>query len=151
MNYFEQINSHDFLFLEKLIEEDELTIYVAEGKIDINNTENLNQILEYAPSYEIHPVITDESCKHYKITFKNYITYFVRNETFSSWDEEEKFDGNIIRKYSKSKFWDFVEIATSIDYAKSLMNINNYFHIGICCENHIIDIATAEDWQIEEI
>ncbi len=151
MNYLDQINAHKYLFLEKVIEENALSIFVVEGKVDKSKSENLNQILEYAPSYEMYPVISDESCKRYKITFKNYITYLVRNETFAVWNDEDEFVGNIIRKYSKSKFWDFVETATSIDCAKAFMDINEYFHIGICCEDHIIDIATAEDWRIEQL
>jgi hypothetical protein len=77
--------------------------------------------------------------------------YSVRNETFTNWDNEEKFDGNLFRRYSKSKFLDYVESSTSTYYAKNLMGADEHFHIGICCLNHILDVACLEEPTIEEV
>lgn len=153
MNLIEQINSHKYLYLDKLFEihDLELEIFIREARIDYETKENLQDILEYSKPTEMNPIISDDQCKRYKIVFKNYITYSVLNESFSFWDDSEKFEGDLFRVYTKSKFLDYVEKSASIDYAKMLMDAENHFHIGICCLNQIIDVACLEKPIIEEI
>lgn len=151
MEYLDQINSHKYLFLEKLCEQENFSIFVIEGRVDYSKKENLNEILESAPSQEMFPIISDQHCKRYKMIFKNYLTYLVRKETFTTWNNVDEFIGNKIRKYSISSFYEFAKISSSIDYAMAFMDIEEYFHVQICCEDHIIDVITANDWEIEAI
>ncbi len=153
MNLIEQINNHKYLYLDKLVELNdlELEVWISEARVDYDSKENLQDILEFAPSTEMNSIISDDKCKSYKILFKNYIAFSVRNETFTNWDDEEKFDGDLFRRYSKSKFLDYVESSTSTEYAKFFMAAERHFHIGICCLNHIIDVACLEEPIIEEL
>ena len=100
---------------------------------------------------DFNRVVSDEDCNRYKITFTNYLAYFVRDETFTVWNDEEKFIGYSFRKYSKSNFLDYLQSSTNIDYAKNFMSVNEYFHFGFCCENHIIDIASSKEPLIEKL
>ncbi|NJM54274.1 MAG: hypothetical protein HC846_13370 [Blastocatellia bacterium] len=129
----------------------ELEVYISEARVDYETKENLQDILDNAPSNEMHSIISDERCKRYRLLFKNYIAYSVRNEMFTNWDDDEKFEGILFRQYSKSKFLDYVESSTSTESAKFMMNAESYFHIGICCLNHIIDVACLEESVIEEV
>ncbi len=153
MNLFDQINSHKYLYLDKLIEENELelVLWINEARSDDHQKEDLKDILEFSSSREMHPIVTDEICKRYKITFPHYLAFSVRNETFTSWDDEEVFIGDSFRKYSKSRFWDFVKVSTDIECAKFLMNENDYFHFGFVCLNNIIDVVSPKEPIIEEV
>lgn len=153
MSLVKQINNHKYLYLDKLVEINdlELEVYIDEARADYETKENFQDILAFAPPSEINPIITDDKCKKYKLVFKNYIAFSVRNETFTNWDAEENFDGNLLRRYTKSKFLDYVENSTSTDYAVNLMNAESFFHIGICCLNQIIDVACLEEPLIEEV
>ena len=153
MNLFNQINSHKYLYLDKLIEENELelVLWISEARVDDSQKEDLKDILKFSSSREMHPIVTDAICKRYTITFSNYLAFSVRNETFTSWDNEEVFIGGLFHKYSKSKFWDYVNVSTSVEYAKFLMNEDDYFHFGFVCLNNIIDIASPKEPIIEEV
>ncbi|MEZ5344472.1 MAG: hypothetical protein R2681_02855 [Pyrinomonadaceae bacterium] len=153
MNLIAQINSHEWLFLDKLIEENDLqlVLFVAEAKTDQDTEGDLKDILEFAPSTKINPIISDENCKRYKITFENYLIYSVANESFVDWDENENFEGNLFRKYSKSKFLDYIQRAVNVEYAQILMDEGEYHHFCICCSNQIIDVASPAQPIIEEL
>lgn len=72
----------------------------------------------------------------YDIFFGNYFGYSVRNESYTIWDDEEKFEGNRFRIYSKSKYSDYLKISAPVTQTME------FTHYGICCENHIIDVAS---------
>ncbi len=153
MILIEQINSHRYLFLNKLVEVNdlELILLIDEGRVDEDTEGNLNEVLEFAPSIKTNPIISNEKCKRYKITISDYLAYSVRNESFTSWDDDETFKGKLFRIYLKSKFLNYMEKATDVDHAKFLMDEAEYIHFGICCENQIIDIASANQPIIEEL
>lgn len=75
MNLFDQINSYKYLYLDKLIEENdlELVLWISEARSDDNHKEDLKDILEFSSSREMRPIVTDEFCQRYKITFPRYL------------------------------------------------------------------------------
>jgi hypothetical protein len=137
MNIVDQLNSHKYLYLDKLFEEIdlELCILVDEAKVQGGEL----QAVENASSYGA--IISDETCKKYKLTFKNYDAYSVRNESFTVWDDEEEFTGNLFRIFSKSKFLDYV--AASTVAVEDVLGA--YKHYEIVCLNHIIDVASSRE------
>lgn len=153
MNLIEQINSHKYLFLDKLVEENdlELVMFIEEARTDEDTDEDLKDILDFAPSTKISPIISDEKCKRYKIIFKDYLIFTVTNESFDIGDENENFEGKLFRKYTRSKFLEYIQHAVNIEYAEILMDEGKYNHFCICCLNQIIDVASANEPIIEEL
>lgn len=146
MNLVDQINTHKYLYLDKLIELNdlELELWISEARIAQDGKE-LSENATYYGSIE-----TDEFCKRYKITFKSYIAYSVINESFVNDVEDEKFVGSLFRKYSKSSFLDYVSTSATIGYAEDIFESKNQ-HFEIICLNHIIDVASCKEPLIEKL
>lgn len=139
----EQLNSHTYLYLDSLWEEVdlELCILVDEAKVRGNTSEGSAQASLYGA------IVSDSTCQKYKITFKSYVAYSVRNESFTISDDEETFAGNLFREYSVSKFLDYV-VSSTVAVEEI---VGAYKHYQLVCSNHIIDVATAYEPSIEII
>ncbi len=101
MNLFDQISNHDYLYLDKLIEGNdlELVLRVSEASSGCSDGRNENNEIN-------SEIITPKKpCKKYKIIFDEYISYSVRNESFTVWEDYENFTGNLLRVYSKSRIF----------------------------------------------
>jgi hypothetical protein len=142
MNFVDQINAHKYLYLDKLFEEVdlELCILLDEARVQLDSQDS-----ESASLYG--PIVSDSTCKKYRVTFKDYIAYSVRSESFTILDDAEEFIGNLFREFSKSKFLDYV--VTSTAAVEDI--VGAYKHYEIACLNHIIDVATGREPLIEEI
>jgi hypothetical protein len=131
------INFAKYLYLDKIVEEEELDlhIYIDEAVSDLEIIETVEGISGCSP------IVTNTSCARYDFIFENYVCYSVRNESFTSKDDEEEFEGNLFRIYSKSKFLDYVRSSCiGLDVLAPKMK-----HYEIVCLNHIIDIATENE------
>jgi len=142
----DQINTHKYLYLDKLVELNdlELEIWIDEAKTQGNR----DDLPENATCYGT--METDESCKKYKIKIDGYIAYVVTNESFAQENEDEEYDGNLFRIYSKSNFLDYASKSMNVGYAEDLFD-EKPKHFEIVCLNHVIDIICFEDFSIEEI
>ena len=147
MNIIEQIDNHRYLFLVEIgePEENSLRLVIEEGRLGAQITqtdleEANDEVEETINSIMMggFPVVTDENCFAYEITFDTYIAYSVRNESFCEWNEAEKFSGKLFRIYSKSSFLDYIKSATfaSEDFT------GKFNHYGIIAAHHNIDIAS---------
>jgi hypothetical protein len=119
MDLFDQINTHQYLFLDRLsIENDrELILRISEAGNEVGNQEN---------------------DKQYEIIFDNYIAFSLINESYSLEDETEQSTGRLFRIYSKSKFLNFVESSTiDIEFVIE----KNYQHFEFACLNNIVDVT----------
>lgn len=143
MDVVEQLNSHKYLYLDKLYEEVdlELCILVDEAKVEGDEFEGE----ENASS--CRAIISDGTCRKYKIMFEDYLAYSVRNESFTVWDNEEEFTGNVFRVYTKSKFIDYVRASTESFLVENVVGV--YKHYEIVCQNQIIDVASSHEPKIE--
>jgi len=94
-----------------------------------------------------HKVSADSSTPKYEIIFGSYIAYAVRNESYVSQDEEEAWLGKSFRVYSKSRFLDFVQRGT---FARSEYP-GPFEHYSLVCQDHVIDIATTAQPEINRI
>lgn len=83
----------------------------------------------------------------YEIYFENYVMYQVRNETFTSFDEEEIRKGNRLIIFEKSKLLDYVKTVIWADEKY----FDGYKHYGIYTENQIIDIISQVEPTIRKL
>ena len=66
---------------------------------------------------------------------------------YVSGDEYEEADGRLARRYTRSRFLDYVAAATfaTAEYP------GRFTHWGVICGNHIIDVASLEEPAVREI
>ncbi|WP_229753383.1 hypothetical protein [Paenibacillus segetis] len=133
--YFEQIyepkeNSLRLLFSRSVTSQTPETITIGETEIK--------------DSYSIN---IDESLPLIQIDFETYVGYSNRNESFTSWDEYEEFEGKIFRIYINSRYLDFIKVSTfaSEDYP------GPFKHYGITCLNHVVDVVSVSEPIIKEV
>jgi len=140
MELMDQLNAHKWLYLDRLYEETdlELCIVVDEAQIVGGELGTFDNAIAYGP------IVSDDTCKKYKITFKNYVAYCVTNETCAGGDNDEQFAGTLFRTYSKSRFLDYMASSTS-----GLIDIHgSYTHYEIVTLNQIIDVAATHEPEI---
>src|SRR5437016_11627467 len=144
MELASQIDSHKYLYLTQINEPEDnvLRLVIEEARVD-RGTDDIKigetTITEYGP------IVSDEDCFAYELIFASYIAYSVRNESYTVWDESEKWTGQVFRVYSKSYFLDYIRASTiaSEDYP------GPYTHYEVVCLNHIIDIASVQEPKIQ--
>lgn len=141
-----EINNFKYISFIKLIEDDgsiqidicgtcKKSALLKENNSDYKNDIKVAEVLKN--TNEIFP----DTSVIYHIIFNGYISYNVINESYTSWDDCEKFEcGNLFRIYTKSRYLDFISTTTIA------MEIENKFvHYGICCLNNIIDIISTDE------
>ncbi len=150
MNLIEQLDNHDYLYLDNLTDKGDLKIelFISEASTECwdAKTNNLDDLTEI----EKAEVAKRRVCKKYKITFENYICYSVANESYTGWDDYEKFSGNLFRIYSKSRFLDYLPNAVELFIIENTQE-DKIQHYGILCLNNIIDIVTCQKPTIEQL
>jgi hypothetical protein len=85
-----------------------------------------------------------DSCRLFELLWPSYIAYGVRNESYTSWDELEVFEGRMLREYSVSHFRNYVAKGTfaSNDYPGPLR------HWCLLCLNHLVDVIGCDEPEI---
>jgi hypothetical protein len=141
MELLDQINSHKWLYLDRLYEDNdlELCVLIDEAKILGGELETVDNATAYGA------IVSDDACKKYKITFKNYVAYSVTNETCAGGDSSEQFTGTLFRTYSKSQFLDYIASSTG----GLIETLGPYTHYEVVTLNQIIDVATTREPEIE--
>jgi hypothetical protein len=83
----------------------------------------------------------------FEVIWDTYVAYSVRNESFASQDGAAMFSGRFFRIYSKSTFLDYVSRATfaSEQYPGPLS------HVGLICQNHIVDVVSTKSPAIRRL
>ena len=140
----DEINACKWLFLEEIGEpvDNELRLKIIEaqpggapGPLDHAGDEFLQELLRTASSIEPSP-----GCKIFELHWPSYIAYSVRDESYCSFDEYEQFDGGLFKRYTRSRYLDFVASATFADASYP----GPFVHYGIFCQNHVIDVVSME-------
>jgi|SRR5471030_1881548 len=90
------------------------------------------------------PIEHVSGCKIFTLQWPNYVAYSVRNESYTTVDNYEVFEGKKIVKYSKSRYLDFVRDATFADDSYP----GPMTHWGIFCLNHIIDVVSCHQPEV---
>ncbi|MEK4069924.1 hypothetical protein [Peribacillus sp. FSL R5-0717] len=79
-----------------------------------------------------------------QLEFESYISYSVIDECFSYYiDNSEISKGELFRLYTKSRYLDFIKIATN--EREDLCLSENYIHYQFPCLNHTIDVISCEE------
>ena len=138
MNPWEQLDTHRYLFLLDLreVDGDFLTLQLAEGVV----LEPAVHPLGRAAKITSKPVEVTAASARYRVTFRDYVAFSVRNESYTNLDESEEFVGNNFRIFSKSRFLEYVAAATFASPAYP----GGYTHYQLVCCDHIIDVASVE-------
>jgi hypothetical protein len=135
-----EIDSCNFLFLRQICELDHngLRLVLEEG---IASTSAVSIKAGNAEIRDCYPVESTNASRIFEIVWKHYVAYSVRNESFARGDEFDLSVGKRFRIYSKSRFLDFIGYATFVSdgYPGPVQ------HIGIGCEDHIIDVVSTEE------
>jgi hypothetical protein len=139
LNEIAEINDCGSLFLTDFQEtgRNSLQVQVAEGlpvgspkSIKVGETE-----IRDCTAIEI----TDES-RVFKVLWRSYVGYSVLNESYASISDEERYEGNRFRVYSKSRFMQFMSQATFAcdEYPGPAR------HYCIVCESHVLHVLSVE-------
>jgi hypothetical protein len=142
----EEIQSCEWLFLRAYDEphENDLTILVEEAKegkpVDAEEQSqrtgqpSLKNVLVGARRIDHGP-----GCRVFRVSWSQYVAFGVRNESFTSSDSYEVFDGRLLRHYKKSRFLDYIALSTwaSDDHPGPL------YHTGLVCCDHVIDVVAT--------
>jgi hypothetical protein len=144
-----------------------MNLFIEEGEFQALFLGEITEPIENALKIIVHPAMYDtekkpvmvgdiqltmarefwaDTSKSTQIEFYTYIGYSVRNEMNCPHDAEEEYIGNRFRIYSRSKYLDFIKASTFI-FPDQIEKIKHY---GIYCENHLIDIISADEPKIAE-
>jgi hypothetical protein len=141
---WKQIDSSDYLFLNKLIEprDNSLTIVLDEAKAN-HAKKGPTVIGSITLPGDSSPIEPTPDCQIFTLHWKNYVSYCVTEEMHGSRGkyEDETYTGRLLRVYSKSHYLDFVEKDTGAHFEP-------YHHYKICCSNHLIDVVSTDRPQI---
>jgi hypothetical protein len=137
MDAIVQINNCKYLFLDSIEElpGNNLRLVIREGRATgpVNEVEvgggvikDVQAVLPYADSA-------------WEIFFERYVAYSVRNESYTTLDPQEIWEGHLFRTYSKSRFLDYVRVATFAcnEYPGTLR------HDELVCADHIVDVVAV--------
>lgn len=129
-------------------EENEITFVVSlpvtgEKGTDLEEAPPVKELLSDA-----RPVYPDEE-NRYKITFRDYILYQVRNESYTVFDDYEVRKGKYFFIYERSRLLDALPQFVSAELVKAL-SPDGYAHYEICCQNHVVDVIAPAEPVVEK-
>ena len=133
------MNSISFtIALEKLGKKGELTEETKSSK-------TLTELFQHAT-----PVYPDLD-KVYEITFEDYIMHQTRNESYTSYDEQEIRKGNPLIIFEKSRLLDFLpQLTDCTSYPDGTFYPEKWTHYGTYCVDHIIDVVSCSKPKIRK-
>ena len=125
-------------------EENSLRLTFVRGKVNsVIETLKINdKIID-----DTHAIKPDDSIPFLQLKFDEYIGYSILNESFTSLDDYEEFEGKAFRIFKKSRYLDYIKVGTfaSEEYPGPFM------HYEIACLNHIVDIVSISEPIIKEV
>lgn len=145
MNYRDLMNLEN-IYLHSIEEPEENHLSLIFERTKINtNTETLQigkTIIE-----GLHSIDVDYKLPFIQLDFQWYIGYAITNESYTSFDEYERFDGRIFRIYSKSRYLDYINLSTIVTNEYP----GTFKHYGVICLNHIVNVVSVEEPLVREI
>lgn len=144
MDFFDEINSLDFIYLNHIEEpaDNEVTISIIEASAKAKE-EDL--IIGEKLITSARPIVSNPDSRKYSFYFETYVAYSVTNESVTIIDDEnEKRVGRLFSIYSKSNYLEYVRKSTIAEFYYGTDNIE-LKHYGIYCLNHSIDIISVDE------
>ena len=149
---FEELNSCEYLFLRTISEpaDNQLRLIIAEaspgGEVSVETRNALG--LPDTLLRDARVIESTAGDRLFELTWSSYIAYSVRDESFVSADDYEILEsGRLVCLYAKSHFLDYISKATFA----SAVYPGPYRHIGINCQNHIVDVISTADPEIRQL
>ncbi len=134
-----------------LVHENELVLFLSEERISDETKElTFNEGSENFLSLKGNLIVTDETSKKYKVTFKRFFAYQVVDETSIEGNDNEVFRGAFPRKFSESRFLSHIKQNLNVEWYDEVPEMN-YEHFQFAYSNFVVDIASHEPPLIEEV
>ena len=139
MNYFDQINSHEYIYLGGIEEGLNNTLRIVIRETGVNLEAQAASVGDLTLSAQGIESTVDSHA--YEIYFDSYIGYSVIDESYAAPSDSEIFAGKIYCIYEKSAYLDYLFNASCAceDYP------GRFKHYGFNCLNHVIDIASTDE------
>jgi hypothetical protein len=155
MELREQIDSHFGLFVNCVAQvgDQELVLLFREARVEELESKEMrfNEGTKHEVSLtDIHPIITDASCKKYKATFRRFFLYEVVEESCICWDDNEVFQGNLFRTFSRSRFLNHISANLNVEWYKDAPEMD-YQHYQVRGLDFIVNVASHEPPTVEEV
>ena len=142
----DEINHCRYLYLSQISEprDNSLRVLIEEARAS-GIPEEI--VIAGVPISGTQSVISDPTCAAFELFWDTYIAYSVRNESFVSSNDYERFEGRLFCVYSVSHYLDYISKDTfaAPDYPGSFQ------HYGINCLNHIVDVVSVNAPQISKV
>src|SRR5215472_1377912 len=139
-DYFEQLGSRRYLFLEQLAEprRNALRMQVSEGTV----SEASVPFQIGGKSFgEAFPVEINPDCAKYELTWNSYVLYQVLNEIYGIPDGAAVgITRRLTRVYEKSGLLEFVLSGSGISVGSNA----RLLHFEVVCADHVIDVISSE-------
>jgi len=138
-----ELNENKYLFLKEVGEPTDNSLRIVVNTATLSNVETSKAVIQ--GTREITP-----SNEGYEIVFERYVAYFVLNESYYSvypgW-EVESWKGGVFSVATSTAFLDYLEknSCASKDWA------GEYKHYKINCQNHVINVVSANEPTITKI
>lgn len=148
MQYLENINKIDFLFLTNIYEpgDNELLLEVKGGLVA---NEERDVYVTAEKSIKAHSVSIDNEAPYYSLFFDNYVAYQVLNESFAAGSEKDVYEMVGPRRrlvvFSESGYMDYILKET---FADDIFP-GEMKHYGIFTEDHVVHVIAFKDPLIE--
>lgn len=84
MNLREKIDSHEYLYLWEISEPEVNVLRMIVDEAKASNDPKVE--IPHTP-FMGNPIVSDETCRRYEITFPSYVAYAVLNESFAKVDD----------------------------------------------------------------
>lgn len=76
-----------------------------------------------------------------EVSFDSYISYCVNNDSYTSEDDYDLYEGRLLRVYSRSRFLDYVNMGTSANSECP----EDYKHYAIIGVDRIVHIVSSKE------
>lgn len=142
---WQQIDYAAYLFLNKLFEPRDNALVIVLEEAIANRSKTGPTILPGGLELpgDSCPIEPTPECRVFTLSWKNYVSYCVTEEMHGSTGnyETERSSGRLIRIYEQSNFLEFIAKNTGAHF-------EDYWHIQIACQNHVIDIVASSTPQL---
>lgn len=140
------IDSCYTIFVREISEPQENVLRLVLQEADVSS-ETVSHKIGGTVIENLHPIAPTDCSRTFELTWKQYIAYSVRNESFASpdGDSEVRASGRRFCTYSKSHFLDFVSRATIANEQYP----GPFQHFCVVSEMHVIDVASTQIHEIQ--
>lgn len=130
--------------LERLEYGDALQIYIVEGIISAKPQQIQIAGVNLGEGYSTD---VNETSRHFVIVFQDVIAYQVRNESYTTEEENEVRTQGVLCRYEHSHYLDYIRSSTLIDFLRG----SSYTHFGLTLQDEIIDVVAEAEPRIDPL